>query len=96
MANNIRVLIQKPVDGSYTDAEIKTKYENNANTNALTDAKDTKLTGIETGAEVNTINSKTVGEPTGSDVVLNTVSLTQAEYDAGTPIGTTLYIITDA
>ena len=42
------------------------------------------------------VNSTTTGEPTGSDVVLNTVSLTQAEYDAGTPIATTLYIITDA
>ena len=33
-----------------TDAEIKTAYENNANTNAFTDAEQTKLTGIETGA----------------------------------------------
>jgi len=46
--------------------------------------------------ETNTINSTTTGEPTGSDVVLNVVSLTQAEYDAGTPIITTFYIITDA
>ena len=111
----------------YTDSEIKTKYENNANTNVFTDAEKTnlgnqsntntgdqdlsglqpilsegafvdgdktKLNGIATGAEVNTINSKTLGEPTGSDVVLNTVSLTQAEYDAGTPVATTFYIIT--
>lgn len=63
---------------------------------AFVDGDKTKLDGIETGAEVNTINSTTTGEPTGSDVVLNTVSLTQAEYDAGTPIATTLYIITDA
>ncbi len=42
------------------------------------------------------IDSITNGEPTGSDQVLNVVSLTQAEYDAGTPIATTLYIITDA
>lgn len=43
------------------------------------------------------INSKTDNEPTGSDQVLNVVSLTQAEYDAfGTPNATTLYIITDA
>lgn len=46
--------------------------------------------------ETNTINSIKTGEPTGSDQVLNVVSLTQAEYDAGTPIPTTLYIITDA
>ena len=48
-------------------------------------------------AEVDlSVKSDLTGEPTGSDAVLNTVSLTQAEYDAGTPIGTTLYIITDA
>jgi|TARA_R110002051_G_scaffold301890_1_gene369990 hypothetical protein len=40
------------------------------------------------------LNSVTTGEPTGSDKVLNMVSLTQAEYDAGTPIATTFYIIT--
>ena len=50
----------------------------------------------QTVGEVNTINSTTTGEPTGSDVVLNVVSLTQAEYDAGTPVSTTFYIITDA
>ena len=36
-----------------TDAEIKTQYENNANTNVFTDSEKTKLTGIEDGAEVN-------------------------------------------
>jgi len=46
--------------------------------------------------ETNTINSDTTGEPSGSDVVLNVVSLTQAEYNAGTPVSTTFYIITDA
>lgn len=54
----------------------------------------TKLAGIETGAEVNTIDSIVSGEPTGSDQVINVVSLTQAEYDAGTPVATTFYIIT--
>ena len=49
-----------------------------------------------TTEEANTINSITAGEPTGSDQVLNVVSLTQAEYDAGTPVSTTHYIITDA
>jgi hypothetical protein len=49
-----------------------------------------------TDEEENTINSVVSGEPTGSDVVLNVVSLTQAEYDAGTPIATTFYAITDA
>jgi hypothetical protein len=46
-----------------------------------------------TGGEANTINSIVVGEPIGSDVVPNVVSLTQAEYDGGTKNPTTLYII---
>lgn len=33
-----------------TDSETKTAYENNANTNAFTDAEKTKLAGIESGA----------------------------------------------
>jgi hypothetical protein len=41
------------------------------------------------------VKTTTASEPSGSDKVLNMVSLTQAEYDAGTPIATTLYIITD-
>lgn len=44
----------------------------------------------------NKVNSITTSEPTGSDAIVNIVSLTQAEYDAGTPIATTFYIITDA
>lgn len=42
------------------------------------------------------VPSKTAGEPTGSDVVTNMVSLTQAELDAGTPVAGTAYIVTDA
>ena len=42
------------------------------------------------------VSTRLDNEPTGSDSVLNMVSLTQAEYDAGTPIATTLYLITDA
>lgn len=40
------------------------------------------------------IKSSASGEPSGSDSVINIVSLTQAEYDNGTPVATTLYIIT--
>lgn len=36
-----------------SDAEIKTAYENNADTNAFTDADESKLDGIEAGAQVN-------------------------------------------
>ena len=40
------------------------------------------------------VKSSTTGEPSGSDQVINMVSLTQAEYDAGSPNATTLYNIT--
>ena len=79
-----------------TGAEIKALYEAEDDTNAFTDAEKTKLSGIEALAEVNAIDSVTTGEPTGSDAVLNVVSLTSAEFAAGTPVATTLYLITDA
>jgi hypothetical protein len=53
----------------------------------------TKLGTIAENAEVNTIETLTAGEPTGSDLVLNVVSLSQAEYDAGTKVATTFYLI---
>ena len=46
--------------------------------------------------EVNTINTELEAGMTGEDLVLNVLSLTTAEYDAGTPVSTTFYIITDA
>ena len=45
---------------------------------------------------LNLVTSLLTSEPTGSDAVLNIVSLTQAEYDAGSPVATTVYVITDA
>lgn len=38
------------------------------------------------------LDSQTENEPSGSNQVSNIVSLTKVEYDAGTPIATTLYI----
>jgi len=49
--------------------------------------------GIDVAIFDNVVFSKTAAEPTGSDQVFNVVSLTQAEYDAGTPVATTFYII---
>ena len=37
-------------DATLSDSEIKTQYENNADTNEFSDAEQTKLAGIETGA----------------------------------------------
>lgn len=63
---------------------------------ALTAEQARGVLNVEDGAEANTIDSNLTGEPAGSAVVLNVVQLTQAQYDAGTPVATTLYIITDA
>jgi len=54
----------------------------------------TKLNGIETGAEVNTIDSNTTGEGTGATQILNVVSMTAAQYAGSPQNSTTLYIIT--
>ena len=69
----------------------KISFDSASNTSVV--ANTAKLGGIEAGAEVNTINSTTTSEPTGSDLVYNVVSLTQAEYDAGTKVATTFYLI---
>jgi len=79
----------------YTESLVSANTSVVANTAKISfdSASSTKLGGIEAGADVNTINSTTTSEPTGSDLVYNVVSLTQAEYDAGTPVATTFYII---
>ena len=45
--------IETGATADQTNAEIKTAYEANSNTNAYTDAEKTKLSGIAAGAEVN-------------------------------------------
>jgi hypothetical protein len=45
--------IEDNATADQTAAEIKTAYESNADTNAYTDAEQTKLSGIASGAEVN-------------------------------------------
>ena len=90
---------QNEINANTSKVGITTQQASDINTNTLKysypTADASKLAGIEVGSEVNTINSKIASEPTGSDAVLNVVSLTQAEYDAGTKIATTFYIITD-
>jgi hypothetical protein len=80
----------------YTEAAVSANTSVYANTlkYSYPTADSNKLAGVQALANVNTINSSVTGEPTGSDVVLNIVSLTQAEYDAGTPVSTTFYVIT--
>ena len=78
------------------DTEVSNNTSVAANTAKVTypSADSTKLSGIATGAEVNTIESIVEAGMTDDTVVLNVVSVSQANYDAGTKIGTTLYIIT--
>jgi hypothetical protein len=104
----IRVVIQKPVNSISLGVQTVTGngVDNTDPQNPILSFPDTSevtettdknyVTDAEISKIASSVNSKTAGEPTGSDVVLNTVSLTQAEYDLGTPIATTFYIITDA
>ena len=67
-------------------------------TASFTTAEETKLAGIATGAEVNTINTTSTGEPATSNPVYNVVNISQVDYDAaivaGSTVLTTFYIIT--
>ena len=95
----VGITTQQSTDITTNNAKvgITTQQATNITTNtakvSFYSASSTKLGGIETCAEVNTINSTTTSEPTGSDLVYNVVSLTQAEYDAGSPVATTFYLI---
>lgn len=53
-----KYVLQLGESTALTDAQIKTQYENNADTNAFTDAEQTKLAGIEAEAEVNQTDSE--------------------------------------
>jgi len=80
-------------------AGLATQYDINRNFKVNIDAN---TSGVAANAieiinlDGSKVSSLTDNEPTGSDVIFNVVSLTQAEYDAGTPIATTFYLITDA
>lgn len=67
----------------YTEARVS------ANTNVSNNT--TKLNGIESGAEVNTIDSD---NSAGGTQILNVVSMTIGQYTGATKVATTLYIIT--
>ena len=67
--------IETGATADQTGAEIKTAYESQSNTNAYTDAEKTKLSGIASGAEVNTVDS--VNTQTGA-VVLDADDISDA------------------
>jgi hypothetical protein len=94
--------IDASVGNSKTAADLKTAYESNADTNAFTDAEKNKLSGIETGAEVNAVDSvfgrtgavtAQIGDYTKSDVGLGNVDNTS---DVNKPISTATQIALDA
>ena len=68
--------IEAGATADQTAAEIKTAYESNANTNAFTDAEQTKLAGIEAGADVTDAGNV---NPL-VDAHLNTSSATTGQY----------------
>lgn len=62
-------------------------------TASFTTALETKLNGVATNADVNTINSVTAGI-TGANQITNVIFISQANYDAiGTKSASTLYVI---
>jgi len=87
----------------YTDVRVSNNVDVAANTlkTGITAQQATDITtnnakvGV-TNEQENTINTELESGMTGEDLVLNVLSLTEAEYDAGTPVATTFYIITDA
>ena len=86
-----------------TDAEIKTQYENNSNTNEFSDAEQKKLSDISvfsndfSNAEQRKLRialpSDTSRVVQTSTQITNIVKMTQAAYDRETPDANTLYII---
>ena len=59
-----------PGGASSLNDAVKKRYEANSNTNAYTDAEKTKLAGIASGAQVNTVSS--VAGKTGAVTLANT------------------------
>jgi len=72
--------IETGATADQTDAEIKTAYENNADTNAFTDAEQTKLSGVAAGAEVN-VNADW-NSSSGDSEILNKPTIPAAYTDS--------------
>ena len=69
-------------------------YDAFSNVDNTSDANKPVSTAQQTALDLK-VSSDTTGI-TGADQITNTVSLTQAEYDAITPNASTVYVITDA
>lgn len=78
--------IEDGATADQSDAEIKTAYENNANTNAFTDTEKTKLSNIADNAEVN-VNADW-NSVSGDSQILNKPTLGTAAATASTDYAT--------
>jgi len=82
--------IESGATADQTDTEIKTAYENNADTNAFTDAEQTKLSGIASGAEVN-VQANWNETNSGSDAFIQnkpTIPTAYTDSDVDTHLNT--------
>jgi hypothetical protein len=70
--------IETGATADQTDAEIKTAYENNLDTNAFTDSEKTKLAGVEAGAQVNVATNLTATAGTTAGPTINSSTGTGA------------------
>ncbi len=68
--------LESSIGNAKTAADVKTAYESNANTNEFSDSEQTKLLGIEAGAEVNPTNAEI---KTAYENNANTNAFTDAE-----------------
>ncbi len=68
--------LEASIGNAKTAADVKTTYESNLNTNAFTDAEKSKLSGVESGAEVNPTDAEI---KTAYENNANTNAFTDAE-----------------
>jgi hypothetical protein len=88
--------VESGVSGVETPASVKSKYEQNEDTNALSDDLLLKLNSIAAEAEVNVVDSDTSGI-SGATQITNIVAISQEDYDAiVAPDIATFYVITEA
>lgn len=81
--------------GSITAEEVKTLYESNPDTNAFTDLEKTKLSGIESGAQVNVGTNISQGTRTGTTVDINSSTGTGAVLQGASSTEAGLMIAVD-
>ncbi len=80
-SNDGKWVKQMGISTQLTPADVKTMYEQNANTNAFTDAEKTKLSGIAAGAQVNVLEGVRVN---GTDLPITNKKVNVTVPNVGT------------